>query len=89
MSTTVTSNIRRRIGDVLVHRGIITDEQLDEAIRIHNSQKSPEKKRLGNIIIEDLGVDRHQVMRTLADLYAFREVLPSGEVNNELVAQVK
>ncbi|MDG5768206.1 ATPase, T2SS/T4P/T4SS family [Balneolales bacterium ANBcel1] len=88
MSSSVTSNVRRHIGEALVGKGIIDHDQLERAIRIFEAEPDSVRRRLGTIIIEDIGVNRHEVMRTIADLYAFREVLTNGslqELNLEAI----
>ncbi|MEX0681380.1 MAG: GspE/PulE family protein [Balneolales bacterium] len=89
MSTAVKFNVRRRIGDVLVRNGIINEEELERAIQIHASEPESVRRRLGTIIIEDIGADRHEVMRTIAGLYAFREVMDDEEVNDRHIERIK
>lgn len=89
MSTTAKMNIRRRIGELLVRKEIITEEQLERAIDIQNSEPESVRRRLGTIIIEDIGANHHQVMQTISSQYAFREVLSDGEVTEELIERIK
>ena len=89
MSTAVKFNVRRRIGDILVRRGIIDHDQLERAIDTHRSEPESVRRRLGTIVVEDLGVDRHEVMRTISELYAFREVLVDGKVSDNRIGQIK
>ena len=89
MSTAVKFNVGRRVGDLLVNRGVINTQQLDRAIEIQSKEPQSVRRRLGNILIDDIGADRHEVMRTISELYAFREVLPSGEVSESLLENIK
>ena len=45
---------RKRIGELLVEKGWITVEQVDEALQIQTGQSEDERKRLGKIL-GDLG----------------------------------
>ena len=70
--------VRRKMGEALVKNGVINQEQLQKATKIHQSEPMAIRRRLSNILVEDMGADRHQVMKSIASLYAFREVLPEG-----------
>ena len=70
--------VRRKMGEALVKNGVINQEQLQKATKIHQSEPMAIRRRLSNILVEDMGADRHQVMKSIARLYAFREVLPDG-----------
>ena len=89
MSTVARLNVRRRIGETLVRKGVINDVQLERALRIQASEPDSVRRHLGTIIVEDLEADRHEVMQTIAELYAFREVLVNGEYGNHLIEQIK
>lgn len=73
-------NIRRHIGDILVNRGVVTDEQLQKALAILEEEPVSSSRRLGQILFQDLGLNRHIIMREISKVYAFREVLPDVEV---------
>jgi type IV pilus assembly protein PilB len=62
-----------RTGELLVQRGIIDIELLDKAILIQASD-SAGRRKLGEILVEDLGCDRHEIYRELARIYAFSEI---------------
>ncbi|MFH1861624.1 MAG: ATPase, T2SS/T4P/T4SS family, partial [bacterium] len=63
-----------RTGDILLQRGVIDHETLEQAIIIQSTETGAKRKRLGEILVEDLGCDRHKIYRELARLYAFPEV---------------
>ncbi|HKK44443.1 MAG TPA: hypothetical protein VJ964_02905 [Balneolaceae bacterium] len=67
-------NTRRHIGGILVDRDIISEDQLDEAMEILREEPESSNRRLGQILYQDLGVDRHKVMSQIASIYAFDEV---------------
>lgn len=68
-------NIRRHIGDILVNKGIITEEQLQKGLQILSEEPKESNRRLGQILSQDLGLNRHEIMKEIAGIYAFREVL--------------
>ena len=63
-----------RIGDVLVKQGIITDEVLQQALDIQSKEPASSRRRVGEVLYEDLGIDRHEVIHSLASLYAIKEI---------------
>ena len=81
--------VRRKMGEALVKNGVITQEQLEKASKIHQSEPVAVRRRLSNIIVEDIGADRHQVMKSIARLYAFREVLPEENPSNQVLKSIE
>lgn len=83
-------NIRRHIGDILVKKKVITNEQLQGALDILEQEPESSERRLGQILTQDLGLNRHDIMREIASVYAFREVLENTEVvPPEITAHIK
>lgn len=83
-------NIRRHIGDILVNKGVITEEQLQKALAILSEEPKESNRRLGQILSQDLGLSRHLVMKEIADIYAFREVLRDVEdIPKEVFEHIK
>ncbi|MEX0684673.1 MAG: ATPase, T2SS/T4P/T4SS family [Balneolales bacterium] len=83
-------NLRRRIGDILVQANIITEEQLEKALITQESEPESIRRRLGVILAEDFEVDRHLVMKEIAELYAFREVGDEeGSIDDKRMARIK
>lgn len=83
-------NTRKHIGDILVNRDIITEEQLHEALAILREEPESSNRRLGQILYQDLGIDRHEVMKEIASIYAFDEVFADREsVNGEIIENIK
>lgn len=56
-----------RVGDALVERGIVTHEQVDQALRIQ--QKDGRRKLLGEILIDQGHCTRQELIVALADAY--------------------
>jgi type IV pilus assembly protein PilB len=67
-------NTRRHIGDILLGKGVITEDQLQMALAILNEEPENSSRRLGQILYQDLKLDRHTVMKEIAAIYAFDEV---------------
>jgi type IV pilus assembly protein PilB len=81
--------VRRRLGAALVDEGIITPSQLEQAIKTHQSEPASIRRRISTIVIEDFHADRHQVMRTISRLYAFREVLKNEAPSDKLIESIR
>lgn len=83
-------NTRRHIGDILVNRGVISEEQLQTALSILQEEPESTNRRLGQILYQDLGLDRHSIMREVAAIYAFDEVFKGQEsVDPEVINEIK
>ncbi len=72
-------NTRQHIGKLLVNRGVITEEQLSKALMILDEEPETSNRRLGQILYQDLKLDRHTVMKEIAGIYAFDEVFTGKE----------
>jgi len=70
---------RRHIGDILVNREVITDDQLQEAISILEDEPESSNRRIGQILYQNIGLDRYEVMKAIAGIYAFEEVFEEQE----------
>jgi type IV pilus assembly protein PilB len=83
-------NIRRHIGDILVNKGIISEEQLQKGLSILSEEPKESNRRLGQILFQDLGLSRHEVMKEIANIYAFREVFQDlDEIPDEILNRIK
>jgi type IV pilus assembly protein PilB len=81
--------VRRRLGEALVDNNIITESQLHQALKKHQEEPLSIRRRLSTIVIEDFGADRHQVMKTISQLYAFREVLVNTEPSKKMADSIR
>ena len=69
-----------RIGDFLKARGIVDGEKIDKAIAIQRDEAErpgsrwTRRRRFGDILIEDLGIDRHTVNKAISELYGSKEI---------------
>lgn len=83
-------NTRKHIGDILLSRGVINEEQLHTALSILQEEPESTNRRLGQILYQDLGLDRHAVMKEIAGIYAFDEVFHGVEkIDNGVIGEIK
>lgn len=72
-------NTKLHIGNLLLKRGVISKEQLDKAYDILNEEPENSTRRIGQILYQDLDLDRHTIMREIASIYAFDEIFCEQE----------
>ncbi|MEQ9310480.1 MAG: ATPase, T2SS/T4P/T4SS family [Balneolaceae bacterium] len=83
-------NIRRHIGDILVSKGVVTDEQLQSALAILEEEPENSSRRLGQILYQEVGLNRHTIMKEISTVYAFQEVLGEVEiVPDDIIDHIK
>src|SRR5690625_4016046 len=83
-------NTRRHIGDLLYRRGIITQEQLMMARHLLEREPDHTGRRIGQILWQDLHLDRHTVMKEIAGIYAFDELFEGeDELPRQIVREIK
>ncbi|MEX1062701.1 MAG: ATPase, T2SS/T4P/T4SS family [Balneolaceae bacterium] len=83
-------NTRRHIGHILVNKGIISEDQLQMALSILDMEPESSNRRLGQILYQDLKLDRHTVMKEIAGIYAFDEVFADrSEVTQQMISEIK
>lgn len=83
-------NTRRHIGNILLNRGIINEEELSRANKILEEEPESTNRRLGQILYQDLGLDRHSVMKEIANIYAFDEVFDGVEkIDKNVIGEIK
>jgi type IV pilus assembly protein PilB len=77
--TAPTLHQRRRLGDVLLERGLLTPDQLQEALASQQSLIGAQRKRLGKLLV-DLGfLTERQVAESLAELLSL-DILESADL---------
>jgi type IV pilus assembly protein PilB len=74
-----TVDTKRRIGEILIEKEVITRSQLEEALSIQKSEPETARRRLGAILHQSLGLNRHQIMHEISKIYAFNEVGTNGD----------
>ena len=76
---------RERLGELLLHAGVITDEQLEEALVRQRSEGG----KLGQVLVRQLIVDEDTIARTLADQKGLEYVsLTTYDISREAAAQI-
>lgn len=61
-----------RLSESLISRGIVTEDTLQKATDIQSREPRNRKRRLIDILIEDLDVDRNAIFVQMARLYGFQ-----------------
>jgi len=61
------------LGRVLVKKNVITEETLAAALE-RQKREGVNGRKIGLILVNDFGVDHHDVFSTLAEMYAFRSI---------------
>lgn len=76
----------RRIGDILLEKGIISPNVLKKALEIQKGEHAKSRRPVGQILYEDLGIDRHAVLHELAEIFVIREldINPDGLSEEQL-----
>jgi type IV pilus assembly protein PilB len=76
----------RRIGDILLEKGIISPNVLKKALEIQKGERIKSRRPVGQILYEDLGIDRHAVLHELAEIFVIREldINPDGLSDEQL-----
>ncbi|HKL15994.1 MAG TPA: GspE/PulE family protein [Balneolaceae bacterium] len=67
-------NTKQHIGNLLLSRGVISEKELHLAVQILDEEPAGSNRRLGQILHQDLNLDRHAIMREVASIYAFDEI---------------
>jgi type IV pilus assembly protein PilB len=79
-----------RSGELLVQRGVIDADILEKALILQSAESGSKRRKLAEILVEDLGCDRHEIYRELAKLYAFSEVdLEKEVITDQKIAFIK
>jgi type IV pilus assembly protein PilB len=69
---------------------VITIEQLHEAMAILREEPETSNRSLGQILYQDLGLSRHEIMREISAIYAFQEVFGEKEkISPEEIKEIK
>lgn len=83
----ISSTLKRagvpRLVDLFVDQGIVSQDKIDEALEIQRKTLGKEKKRLIDILIEDLNVDADIIFKTVARHYSFESIDPSPVYGNK------
>ncbi|MBI1805904.1 MAG: Flp pilus assembly complex ATPase component TadA [Ignavibacteria bacterium] len=70
-----------RLNQILVESGAVAKEKIEEALEMQ--RKMADKRRLIDILIDDLGADREVILKTIARYYSFESVDPTPVFGNK------
>jgi type IV pilus assembly protein PilB len=73
----------RRLVDRFIEQGIVTKEKIEEVLEIQRNLGPKEKKRILDILIEDVGVDPDSLLKIVAHHYSFDTVDPNPILTNK------
>ncbi len=89
-TTTQTRKAKREFGDLLVEKEIISAAQLLEALEIMSRESHEKRRKLPQVLVDDLHLDRDRIYGEIADYYAFRKLQINEEaLNDEVLAFVR
>ncbi len=87
MSATQT---RRHIGDLLLNRGIIDEQQYEQALAILEKEPGTSNRRLGQILYQDLELERDKIMKGISNIYAFNEVFEEKDsIDSDQIEKIR
>ena len=72
--TTPTTKTKKELGDLLVEKEIISPEQLLSALEILSRESHDKRRKLPQVLVDDIHVDRDRVYDEIADYYAFKKL---------------
>jgi len=83
-----------RIGEFFIQKGIIDEETLKKALEIQRREgqkvRGGSYRKLGDILVEELGVDRHLVYQTIVEFYGFKEAkLDPNSLSEEQISFIR
>ena len=84
--TDLNAGPRLRLGEALVNNGLITSEQLEDAL-LHQSQRG-HKKLLGEVVVELNFVSEDQVMEVLAESYGLPFVTETAKIADPKIVEI-
>ena len=83
-----------RIGEFFIQKGIIDEAALKRALEIQRREREATQggayRKLGDILVEELGIDRHQVYRAISEFYGFKELeIDPNSLSEEQIAFIR
>jgi type IV pilus assembly protein PilB len=89
-TTAQTRKAKRELGDLLVDKGIITPDQLLSALEILSRESHEKRRKLPQVLVDDLRVDRDLIYEEVAEYYAFRKLqIGEEQVTEEVLAFIR
>lgn len=88
--STQTQKTKREFGDLLVEKEIISPDQLLSALEIISREPHDKRRKLPQVLVDDLRADRDRIYDEIADYYAFRKLsIKDEELDDEALAFVR
>ena len=80
----MTAKIKTLTGKDLVKKGVVDEETLMKALELQNNEPPASRRKIGDILIDEFGIDRHEIYKEIAGIYGFNEFSINGlELNDE------
>ncbi len=67
-------SFKNRFADILHEKQVVSDDVLNEALRVQMEEESANRRKLADILVSDFNIEHHSVFGLLARMYAFRTV---------------
>ncbi len=79
-----------KIGYLLLKKGIIDSNILEQALKIKEADQTKLKRNLAQILVDEFQFDHDMIFREVAVLYAFKELIVHfEELTDERIAEIK
>jgi len=79
-----------KIGYLLLKKGIIDSNILEQALKIKEADQAKLKRNLAQILVDEFQFDHDLIFREVAVLYAFKELIVHfDELSDERIAEIK
>lgn len=79
-----------KIGYLLLKKGIIDDEILEQALELKQDDQTKKKRNLAQILVQELNFDHDTIFSEVAVLYAFKELnIQVSELPEERIDEIK
>ncbi|MCX6144613.1 MAG: ATPase, T2SS/T4P/T4SS family [Ignavibacteriales bacterium] len=89
-TTTPIQKTKREFGDLLVEKDIISPDQLLGALEIISREPHDKRRKLPQVLVDDLRADRDKIYDEIADYYAFRKLpIKEEDLDDEARAFVR
>jgi type IV pilus assembly protein PilB len=89
-TSTQTQKTKREFGDLLVEKDIISPDQLLSALEIISREPHDKRRKLPQVLVDDLRADRDRIYDEIADYYAFRKLnIKEETLDDDVLAFVR
>jgi type IV pilus assembly protein PilB len=79
-----------RAARILVQQGLIDEKSLEKALLIQNSENGGRQRKLAEVLVKDLELDRHTVYSEMAKVFAFPVIeLDIKSLNEDMMDFIK